>query len=43
MIFTIEPRLTVEGHGVVSIEEMILVTEEGCEWLSKPQKNLIHI
>jgi Xaa-Pro aminopeptidase len=42
MIFTIEPRLTVEGHGVVSIEEMVLVTEEGCEWLSKPQKNLIH-
>jgi Xaa-Pro aminopeptidase len=41
MVFTIEPRLTVPGHGVVSIEEMIIITEFGCEWLTNPQKNII--
>jgi Xaa-Pro aminopeptidase len=43
MVFTIEPRLTVKNHGVVSIEEMIVITENGCEWLTNPQKNLILI
>ena len=37
MVFTIEPRLTVPGHGIVSIEEMVQVTADGCEWLSSPQ------
>ncbi len=37
MVFTIEPRLTVPGHGIVSIEEMVRVTADGCEWLSSPQ------
>lgn len=41
MVFTIEPRLTVENRGVVTIEEMVLVTKSGCEWLSNPQKELI--
>jgi Xaa-Pro aminopeptidase len=38
MVFTIEPRLTVPGHGIVSIEEMVHVTADGCEWLSTPQR-----
>lgn len=42
-IFTIEPRLPVEGYGVVTIEEMVLITENGCEFLSAPQKELILI
>ncbi len=43
MVFTIEPRLTVEGKGVVTIEEMVVVTKDGCEWLSHPQIELILI
>ena len=40
MVFTIEPRLTVPGRGVCTVEEMVLVTEDGCEWLSVPQTEL---
>jgi Xaa-Pro aminopeptidase len=43
MVFTIEPRLTVPGRGVCTVEEMVLVTPEGCEWLSTPQKQLVLI
>ena len=40
MVFTIEPRLTVAGRGIVTIEEMVAVTEAGADWLSTPQREL---
>ena len=41
MVFTIEPRLTVAGRGVVTIEEMVVVTRDGAEWLGRPQKDIV--
>ena len=40
-VFTIEPRLPVEGYGVSTIEEEVYITKKGCEFLSPPQKELI--
>jgi len=40
MVFTIEPRLTVPGHGIVSIEDMVVVTADGASWLSHPQQSI---
>jgi len=39
-VFTIEPRLTIEGYGIATIEEEVVVTNDGCEFLSEPQKEL---
>jgi len=43
MVFTLEPRLTVEGRGTATIEEMVVMTKEGAEFLSHPQTELILI
>ena len=40
MVFTIEPRLTIPGHGIVSLEEMVVITESGAQWLGTPQTAL---
>ncbi|MBS4034601.1 MAG: aminopeptidase P family protein [Ignavibacterium sp.] len=42
-IFTIEPRLPVKGYGVSTIEEEVVLTKDGCEFITKPQKELIII
>jgi Xaa-Pro aminopeptidase len=42
-VYTIEPRLTVKNHGIVTIEEEIVVSDSGCYYLSTPQENLILI
>ena len=43
MVFTIEPRLDVPGRGTATIEEMVVVTKNGADWLSHPQKEIILI
>jgi len=42
-VFTIEPRLPVKGYGVSTLEEEVYLTKTGCEFISKPQKELILI
>ncbi len=39
-VFTIEPRLPIEGYGVATIEEMVVVTENGCKFISPRQQQL---
>jgi len=43
MVFTIEPRLDVPGRGTATIEEMVVITKDGADWLSHPQKEIILI
>ena len=42
-VFTLEFYVTTEHYGQVSLEEDILITREGCEFLSQPQRELICI
>jgi len=42
-VYTLEPRLPIEGYGVATAEEMIVITEKGAEWLSHPQRELFII
>ncbi|MGD8781893.1 MAG: Xaa-Pro peptidase family protein [Ignavibacteria bacterium] len=39
-VFTLEPRLTIEGYGIATIEEEVAVTKDGCEFLSENQKEI---
>ncbi|MFW9966108.1 MAG: M24 family metallopeptidase [Candidatus Thorarchaeota archaeon] len=42
-VFTLELYVTTEHYGQVSLEEDIIITRKGCEFLSRPQKELICI
>ena len=40
-VFTIEPSIFLEDYGIMGLEEMILVTADGAEYLSQPQEEII--
>lgn len=42
-VYTLEPRLTIKDFGIATIEEEVVITKNGCEFLSKPQTELILI
>lgn len=39
-VFTIEPRLTIEGYGIATIEEEVVITKDGCEFISPRQEEI---
>ena len=39
-VFTLELGAAVPGRGYIGLEEDVLVTETGLEWLSKPQRKI---
>ncbi|HPN37168.1 MAG TPA: M24 family metallopeptidase [Melioribacteraceae bacterium] len=39
-VFTIEPRLSVPGFGVATVEEEVLITDDGCKFISERQKEI---
>lgn len=43
MVFSIEPGIYLPGEFGVRIEDLVLVTEDGCEVLNKLNKELVII
>ena len=40
-VYTVEPGMMVEGCGYMGIEEDVLVTEDGAEFLGPPQTEIV--
>ena len=42
-VFTIEPGLAVKDHGYIGLEEDVVITENGAEYFTDPQKEIVLI
>ncbi len=42
-VFTLEPHVKTKNYGMVALEEMIVVTSDGCKFIIPPQTELIKI
>jgi Xaa-Pro aminopeptidase len=40
-VYTIEPGLAVHGHGYIGLEEDVIITEDGANYLGEPQVAMI--
>ncbi len=39
-VYTLEPRLTIPNYGIATVEEEVIIRENGAEFLSSPQEDL---
>jgi Xaa-Pro aminopeptidase len=42
-VFTIEPGLAVPDYGYISLEEDVVITEKGAEYIGEPQRDIVLI
>jgi Xaa-Pro aminopeptidase len=43
MVVTVEPGIYIEDYGGIRIEDMVVITSEGCQNLTQSQKEIIYL